>query len=314
MGERSADVPTPRSASIRVAFAALRPGIRGSPEQFVTLHPPNMPNHHRPLAPVAPGATIRLDEMPTTPPDDVPEGKALEKATERLLDRLEARQADLHAEGRRSLLVVLQARDAGGKDGTIRRVFGAMRPQGVRVTSFRAPSAEELAHDFLWRVHREAPARGMVGVFNRSHYEDVLAVRVRRLAPESVWRPRYEQIVAFERLLAGADTRILKILLHVSRDEQRRRLRERLEDPAKNWKFDPGDVDDRARWDEYSAAYEEAIARCNTAEAPWWVVPADDKKARDFLVAGIVVAALEDMDPHPPRADERVLELLGKIV
>ena len=267
-----------------------------------------------PLPPVPPGEPVRLDAVPTTPPGRTPTGKALEKATDALLERLESLQAALHAEGRRSLLVVLQARDAGGKDGTIRRVFGAMRPQGVRVTSFRAPSAEELDRDFLWRVHREVPGRGMVGVFNRSHYEDVLAVRVRGLAPEEVWRPRYEHITAFERMLADAGTRILKIFLHVSRDEQARRLRERLEDPAKNWKFDPGDVDDRARWDEYTAAYEDAIARCNAAEAPWWVVPADDKKARDYLVAGIVVDALAGMDPRPPRADERVLRLLGEIV
>jgi len=267
-----------------------------------------------PLPPVPPGEPVRLDAVPTTPPGRTPTGKALEKATDALLERLESLQAALHAEGRRSLLVVLQARDAGGKDGTIRRVFGAMRPQGVRVTSFRAPSAEELDRDFLWRVHREVPGRGMVGVFNRSHYEDVLAVRVRGLAPEEVWRPRFEHITAFERMLADAGTRILKIFLHVSRDEQARRLRERLEDPAKNWKFDPGDVDDRARWDEYTAAYEDAIARCNAAEAPWWVVPADDKKARDYLVAGIVVDALAGMDPRPPRADERVLRLLGEIV
>jgi len=267
-----------------------------------------------PLPPVPPGEPVRLDAVPTTPPGRTPTGKALEKATDALLERLESLQAALHAEGRRSLLVVLQARDAGGKDGTIRRVFGAMRPQGVRVTSFRAPSAEELDRDFLWRVHREVPGRGMVGVFNRSHYEDVLAVRVRGLAPEEVWRPRFEHITAFERMLADAGTRILKIFLHVSRDEQARRLRERLEDPAKNWKFDPGDVDDRARWDDYTAAYEDAIARCNAAEAPWWVVPADDKKARDYLVAGIVVDALAGMDPRPPRADERVLRLLGEIV
>jgi PPK2 family polyphosphate:nucleotide phosphotransferase len=182
------------------------------------------------------------------------------------------------------------------------------------VSSFKAPVGDELQHDFLWRVHREAPARGMVGVFNRSHYEDVLAVRVRDLAPEPVWRARYEHINAFERLLADAGTRIVKIFLHVSRDEQARRLRERLEDPSKNWKFDPGDLDDRARWDEYTAAYDEAFARCNTAAAPWWVVPADDKKARDFLVAGIVVEALARLEPRFPPANADVLALLSRIV
>jgi PPK2 family polyphosphate:nucleotide phosphotransferase len=267
-----------------------------------------------PLPPVAPEAPVSLDTLPTTPPAGVPEGKALAKATAALLERLEALQAALHAEGRQSLLVVLQARDAGGKDGTIRRVFGAFRPQGLRVSNFTAPVGDELAHDFLWRVHREVPARGMVGVFNRSHYEDVLAVRVRGLVPEEVWRGRYEHINAFERLLADAGTRVVKLFLHVSRDEQARRLRGRLQDSGKNWKFDPGDLEDRARWDDYTAAYDEAIARCNTSAAPWWVVPADDKKARDFLVAGILVDALARMRPEYPRADERVLRLLGEIV
>jgi len=267
-----------------------------------------------PLPPVAPDTPVSLDELPTVPPAGTPERKALRKATAALLERLEALQAALHAEGRRSLLVVLQARDAGGKDGTIRRVGGAFRPQGLRVSNFRAPVGDELAHDFLWRVHREAPERGMVGIFNRSHYEDVLAARVRALVPEVEWRGRYEHINAFERLLADAGTRIVKIFLHVSRDEQARRLRDRLQDSGKNWKFDPGDLEDRARWDDYTAAYDEAIERCNSAEAPWYVVPADDKKARDFLVAGILADTLERMRPEYPRADDRVLELLGRIV
>ena len=270
---------------------------------------------HRPsLPPVAPGEPVSLDALPTTPPADIPQGKELQRATRARLDRLEELQAALHAEGRQSLLVVLQARDAGGKDGTIRRVFGAFSPQGLHVSSFRAPSADELAHDFLWRIHRETPARGMIGVFNRSHYEDVLAARVRALVRAEVWRARYEHINAFERLLGDGGTHVVKIFLHVSRDEQARRLRDRLQDSGKNWKFDPGDLEDRARWDDYTAAYDEAIGRCNTPEAPWYVVPADDKKARDFLVAGIVTDTLDRMHPEYPRADQRVLRLLGEIV
>ena len=209
---------------------------------------------------------------------------------------------------------MLQARDTGGKDGTIRHVFGAFSPQGVRVTSFGRPSEVELAHDFLWRVHRETPARGMVGVFNRSHYEDVLAVRVRKLVPDDVWRQRYQQITDFERLLTESGTTIVKLFLHISKEEQAERLRARLDDPEKNWKFEEGDIADRALWDDYTAAYEEAIARCSTPWAPWYVVPADKKKARNHLVAEIVAGALDRMNPRYPRADERVLGLLSKIV
>jgi PPK2 family polyphosphate:nucleotide phosphotransferase len=255
-----------------------------------------------PLPPVAPEAPVSLDTLPTTPPAGVPESKALAKATAALLERLEALQAALHAEGRQSLLVVLQARDAGGKDGTIRRVFGAFRPQGLRVSNFTAPVGDELAHDFLWRVHREVPARGMVGVFNRSHYEDVLAVRVRGLVPEEVWRGRYEHINAFERLLADAGTRVVKLFLHVSRDEQARRLRGRLQDSGKNWKFDPGDLEDRTRWDEFQAAYETLLHRCSTPWAPWHVVPADRKWVRNAVIARIVKATLEAMNPGYPQA------------
>jgi PPK2 family polyphosphate:nucleotide phosphotransferase len=266
------------------------------------------------LHPVPPAAALGLAALPTTPPAGTPKGEALETATARLLLRLETLQAALLAEGRRALLVVLQARDTGGKDGTIRKVLGACSPQGLRVTSFARPTEIELAHDFLWRVHREVPARGMVGVFNRSHYEDVLAVRVRELVPEAVWRPRFQQINDFERLLAESGTTVVKLFLNISREEQGERLRARLGDPEKNWKFEEGDIEDRARWDLYTAAYEEAIVRCSTPEAPWYVVPADKKRARDFLVAQILVETLERMDPQYPRADERVLGLLEKIV
>jgi PPK2 family polyphosphate:nucleotide phosphotransferase len=266
------------------------------------------------LRPVSPIDQLDLAALPTAPPEGTPKGEELEKATAALLGRLEALQAALLAEGRRALLIVLQARDTGGKDGTIRTVFGAFSPQGVRVTSFGRPTEAELAHDFLWRVHKETPGRGMVGVFNRSHYEDVLAVRVRELAPESVWRLRYQQINDFERLLAESGTTVVKLFLNISRDEQAERLRARLDDPTKNWKFEEGDIDDRARWDSYTAAYAEAVARCSTVWAPWYVVPADKKKARNYLVAEIIVDVLERMNPQYPHADERVLGLMTKIV
>jgi PPK2 family polyphosphate:nucleotide phosphotransferase len=266
------------------------------------------------VEPVAPNTHVDLAALPPRPPAGPPGGDAAEKATRELLATLEERQAALLAEGTRSLLLVLQARDTGGKDGTIRGVFGAFSPQGVRVTSFARPTEAELAHDFLWRVHREAPPRGVVGVFNRSHYEDVLAARVRKLVPDDVWRQRYQQIIDFERMLTENGTTIVKLFLHISKEEQAERLRARLGDPEKNWKFEEGDIDDRALWDDYTAAYADALARCSTAWAPWFIVPADKKKARDYLVAQILVDTLERMHPQYPRADERVLGLLSKIV
>ena len=174
--------------------------------------------------------------------------------------------------------------DASGKDGTIRRVFTGVNPQGCRVVSFREPTATELAHDFLWRVHAACPARGEIAIFNRSHYEDVVAVRVRGLAPVHVWKRRYEHIRDFERLLADEGTAVVKVVLHISREEQRRRLLERLEDPEKRWKFQPGDLDDRRRWDDFSSAYEDAIRETSTEWAPWYVAPADHNWVRNLAV------------------------------
>jgi PPK2 family polyphosphate:nucleotide phosphotransferase len=230
-----------------------------------------------------------------------------------LLERLAHYQSALYAEGRRALLVVLQGRDAAGKDGLIRKVFGAFGPQGCQVTSFSAPSEAELAHDFLWRVHLAAPPRGRVGVFNRSHYEDVLAVRVRELAPEEVWRRRYDHINDFERLLTDEGTTVLKFFLHISQEEQRERLRRRLTNPEKNWKFREGDLDDRALWTGYARAYEDALSRCSTPWAPWYVVPADKKPVRNYLVAHVLVDTLARMDPQYPRASPAVLTHLERI-
>jgi PPK2 family polyphosphate:nucleotide phosphotransferase len=190
--------------------------------------------------------------------------------------------------------------DAGGKDGTVKKVFSGVNPMGVHAVAFKAPNDTELAHDFLWRVQRELPERGDIGIFNRSHYEDVLIVRVEELVAEEVWRPRYSAIRAFEEHLAGEGTAIVKLFLHISKEEQAERFKERLSDPTKNWKFNVTDVDVRKRWDDYQLAYAEAIGRTSTDAAPWYVVPADRKWYRDWAVATILVDVLETMDPLFP--------------
>ena len=252
------------------------------------------------LQPVPPGAAVPLEDADARLADGDMPSQELRDELDTLTGRIDALQRALYAEGSRSLLVVLQGRDASGKDGTLRKVFGPLDPLGLTATSFKAPTDLELRHDFLWRVHHAAPPRGTVGVFNRSHYEDVLVVRVRRLAPESVWRPRYEQINLFERILTENGTVILKFMLHISRGEQRERLLARLEDPEKHWKFNAEDLRERELWDDYTAAYREMLQRTSTAVAPWYVVPADRKPIRDVLVARLVTETLERMDPRYP--------------
>jgi len=255
------------------------------------------------LEPVPFGEAPTLDDAAAARPAWAPKGHDLAEASTRLQERLGELQAALYADGERALLVVLQGRDASGKDGTIRHVFSAANPQGCQVVSFAAPSEIAQRHDFLWRVHASVPRKGMIGIFNRSHYEDVLVARVRSLVPKELWERRYDHINAFERLLVDEGTIVVKFLLHVSREEQRQRLLERVNDPAKNWKFRAGDLDDRARWDEYTAAYRDAAARCSTAWAPWYVVPADRKKVRDWLIADTLVRTLERVDMRLPEAD-----------
>jgi PPK2 family polyphosphate:nucleotide phosphotransferase len=228
--------------------------------------------------------------------------EGLERLAE-LVERLGVLHSRLFAEGTRAVLLVLQGMDASGKDGTIRHVLTGVNPQGCRVVSFREPTSAELAHDFLWRVHAACPSRGELAVFNRSHYEDVVAVRVRRLAEEAVWKRRYEHIRGFERMLVDEGTAIVKVFLHVSRDEQRVRFQERLEDPEKRWKFRAGDLDDRNRWDEFQAAYEDAIRETSTGHAPWYVVPADHNWVRNLAVAEILVDTFERLDPKLPAPD-----------
>ncbi len=262
------------------------------------------------LDPVPLGTAPALDAAAAAPPPDVSAKKDLRAELADLGERMAQLQAALYAESRRSLLVVLQARDTGGKDGAIRHVFGRLNPMGIEVTSFKAPTPLELSHDYLWRVHQRVPPRGMIGVFNRSHYEDVLVVRVHGLVPDEVWRARYDQINTFERHLADNGVTILKFCLHISREEQRRRLMDRLRDPDKNWKFNPGDLEERKRWDGYTAAYGDAIRLTSTAWAPWYVVPADRKALRDVLIAEVVVDTLERMDPRYPTAGEPVKQFL----
>lgn len=255
---------------------------------------------------IRPGASLDLSAIDPRDPVDAPGDKdATVAATALLTTRLGELQERLWAEGRRSLLVVLQALDAGGKDGTVKHVFRGVNPAGVRVTSFKVPSTEERAHDFLWRVHKAVPARGEIGVFNRSHYEDVLVARVAGLVPEEVWRPRYDSIWAWEHLLSSEGTVVVKLFLHISRDEQAERFRERLDDPTKHWKFDRADLAGRERWDDFQAAYTEAIERTTTDEAPWFVVPADRKWYRNWAVSSILVDTLEAIDPQfPEPADD----------
>jgi PPK2 family polyphosphate:nucleotide phosphotransferase len=250
---------------------------------------------------VKPGSSVRLGRIDPDATPGVRNRAQGERMLERNIERLFDLQYRLYAENRRSLLIVLQAMDAAGKDGTIRNVMRGLNPQGCTVTSFKQPSAEELDHDFLWRIHKAIPARGDIGIFNRSHYEDVLVVRVLELVPRAVWSRRFEQINAFEEILAANDTVILKFFLHISKDEQLERFRARLDDPSKNWKFAPGDLDTRKHWDAYTGAYEDALGRCSKKHAPWFVIPSNRKWYRNVAVSQIIVETLADLDMRFPK-------------
>ena len=247
----------------------------------------------------APGEPFRLSGRDPGARPFFEDKKDAEKSLKDDAKAIDLLQDRLFAEGRRSLLVVLQGIDTAGKSGTIRAVFGETGPMGVRVTSFGKPSAEELDHDYLWRVHKATPPAGHIGVFDRSHYEDVLVVRVRQLAPLERVEERYDQINAFENHLSRNGVTVLKFFLHISHEEQAERLKARLAEPHKRWKFYPADLDDRALWDQYMSAYDLAVERCTTEHAPWWVVPSNSKTRRNAMIARIVRGALEDMDPQP---------------
>jgi PPK2 family polyphosphate:nucleotide phosphotransferase len=225
------------------------------------------------------------------------------KQTEEDADAIDKLQDRMFAEGKQALLVVLQGMDCSGKDGTVRAVFNPCGPLGVHVKSFKVPSEEEQARDYLWRVHQAVPAKGYIGIFNRSHYEDVLVVKVEKFAPADAIARRYDEINAFESLIAKSGTRILKFMLNISKDEQAERLQERIDDPTKQWKFNPGDLKTREKWDEYMAAYETAIQRCSTNDAPWYIIPADRNWVRNAAIARIVRETLEDMNPQYPGPD-----------
>ncbi len=223
--------------------------------------------------------------------------------------RLGALQQVLYAQGKHAILVVLQAMDTGGKDGTIRHVLGPLNPQGVRVASFKKPTTEELAHDYLWRIHRQVPAKGMIGVFNRSHYEDVLVVRVHGLVSKAEVARRYEQINAFEKHLADNGVTIIKFFLNISKDEQKQRLQDRLDRPDKHWKFDSNDLKERKLWDDYMTVYERMLNRCSTPWAPWYVIPANRKWYRNFLVARILRTTMEELHLKFPKPQEGLADL-----
>jgi PPK2 family polyphosphate:nucleotide phosphotransferase len=251
---------------------------------------------------VPPDKKIKLskyDSADTLGYEDDDKTKAkLQKA----LARLDELQDLLYAEKKRALLIVLQGMDAAGKDGTIRHVMSGVSPQGCAVTSFKVPNGEELAHDFLWRIHKAVPEKGMIGIFNRSHYEDVLVVRVHKLVPKEIWKARYDEINRFERNLEENDVKILKFFLHISREEQEKRFQERLRDPRKKWKYSKADPKERKHWDDYVTAYEAALSRCGTEYAPWFIIPADHKWFRNIAISRILVETLEDFDMHYPKS------------
>jgi PPK2 family polyphosphate:nucleotide phosphotransferase len=256
----------------------------------------------QPLQPPV-GAKVKLSDYDPAYAGGLTKGEALDAKMEKDLERLSQLQEAFYAEGKRALLVILQAIDTGGKDGTIRHVFRGLDPHGVQVTAFKQPSEEELAHDFLWRVHKATPRKGLIGVFNRSHYEDVLIVRVHGLVPESVWRERYDHINRFEEMLTEHGTTILKFFLYISKDEQKKRLEERRDTPDKRWKFSLGDLKERQRWDEYMAAYEDMLTKCNTPYARWHIVPANRKWYRNYIVTRTLVETLENLNPQFPQPE-----------
>jgi len=254
---------------------------------------------------VVPGKKLKLSDHDTnddslfTHGDKDDHGPYMDK----LRDELKKLQNALYAESKHRVLVVIQAMDTGGKDGTVKSVFSKVDPQGIHVEPFKKPSEEELAHDFLWRVHQKVPRNGQIVVFNRSHYEDIIAVRVKNIYPKEVWKPRYQHVIDFERMLAEEGTTIIKLFLHISKDEQKERLQARLDSPAKHWKFNPDDLKDRARWDDFMEVYEDLIERTSTEHAPWYIIPADRKWYRNLVISRIMIDTLEGLDMKFPTSD-----------
>jgi PPK2 family polyphosphate:nucleotide phosphotransferase len=254
---------------------------------------------------IAPNQTVDLSrwdpEDKSLFPIQKKEGKKLLKE---LNNELESLQELLYAEGKHKVLIVLQAMDAGGKDGTIRHVFEGVNPQGVKVASFKVPSKKEMAHDYLWRVHAQTPGKGEITIFNRSHYEDVLVVRVDQLVPETVWFKRYEHIRSFEKILADEGTTILKFYLHINKEEQKERFQDRLDEPDKNWKFSLGDLEKRGQWDQYIQAYQDLLEKTSTDYAPWYVIPANRKWYRNLVISTIIINTLNNLEMEFPEPED----------
>ena len=254
---------------------------------------------------VKPGSKVELGKIDAADRHLFDEGGKEEsaKAFDILQDELQHLQKILYAQSKHRILVVMQAMDTGGKDGCIKHVFSRIDPQGIHVRSFKKPTEEELAHDFLWRIHSKVPSTGQMVIFNRSHYEDIIAVRVKKIYPDEVWKRRQRHVVEFERMLAEEGTTIVKVFLHISKEEQKRRLEARLQNPAKHWKFNPDDLADRARWSEFMTAYEDVISKTSTEHAPWYVVPADRKWYRNLCVARIMLDTLKRLNMKFPAID-----------
>jgi len=258
-----------------------------------------MPNRHQ----VDSHSFRSLDSILTVPPDDSPIRAAAQSEFKALRKELVSLQRVLYAQSSDSLLIIFQALDAGGKDGTIRSVFKGVNPQGVQVASFKRPTQEEFDHDFLWRIHPHAPKRGMISIFNRSHYEDVIATRVLGIIDDDVCKDRYQQINHFEHALTQHGTTILKFYLHISKEEQKRRFQDRLDKPNKHWKFSVADLETRKQWSLYMEAYSDALKNCHRARAPWHIIPADDKSYRNLAITRVIVETLRDMAPKFPEAE-----------
>jgi PPK2 family polyphosphate:nucleotide phosphotransferase len=249
---------------------------------------------------VIPGRRVQISDYDPSDTRLMPDKKEAEKAIKKDIERLDELQERLYAEHNRSLLIILQGMDASGKDGTVKHVMTGLNPRTCTVVSFKVPAGEELNHDFLWRIERAMPQKGYMGVFNRSQYEDVLAARIHKLVPREVWKERYDQINRFEELKTELGISMLKFFLHISKDEQKKRLEDRLASPRKNWKFSQADLKERELWDDYQDAYEDALSKCSTKWAPWYIIPADYKWYRNWMVARTIVEKLESMDPKYP--------------
>ena len=255
---------------------------------------------------VKPGKKFKIKSRSTDDQGKFKDREDALPATQKHLEKLDHLQEVLYAGNQHALLIVFQAMDGGGKDGAIEHIFSGINPQGCQVTSFKKPNELELAHDFLWRIHGAAPRKGMIGIFNRSHYESVLVERVHKLVPKKQWQARYEHINSMEKMLTDEGTTILKFFLHISKDEQRQRLQDRLDNQEKHWKFDPNDLEERKLWDEYQEAYEDAIGKCSTEWAPWYVVPADRKWFRNWVISDTIVRTMQKLDLQFPAAIEGI--------